>query len=460
MVVKPQLDPTLDAPLYRQLYETIRSSIESGDLQLGARLPATRELAGQLGLNRATVSAAYDLLESEGLIRGHVGRGSFVSARVPSEPAVTFAASRPATDLFPMDDFRQTCREVIDGPEALAILQLGAPNGYAPMREYLLETARQTGDAGPQDDILITSGCQQALDLLRRVLVNPADSVAVEDPVYAGLRSTFQQDGIRLHGIPIETGGMDVEKLARTLHSERPRLAVLTPDFQNPTGTSLEEVSREDVLSAVKSSGTTLIENDIYGELRYHGPRMRTIKSFDPQAGTILLRSFSKIAFPGLRVGWMIGPREIVRRLAEAKRLCDLHTDQLSQAVMLRFAQTGRLAAHVERMLAAGAERLRAAVGACEARLPQGSQFTRPAGGMHLWVRLPGGIDTLETLAKAQRAGVSYSPGSYFAVNRDHSSALRLSFAAVSPERIAKGIALLGAVFQKELERAPEPALV
>jgi 2-aminoadipate transaminase len=187
---------------------------------------------------------------------------------------------------------------------------------------------------------------------------------------------------------------------------------------------------------------------------------MRTVKSFDPQAGTILLRSFSKIAFPGLRVGWIIGPREIVRKLAEAKRLCDLHTDQLSQAVMLHFAQNGRLASHVRNMLAAGAERLRATVDACDTHLPQGSEFSRPAGGMHLWIRLPGGIDTLETLAKARRAGVSYSPGSYFAVNRDHSSALRLSFAAVSPERIVKGIALLGAVFQKELERAPEPALV
>jgi 2-aminoadipate transaminase len=460
MVVRPQLDPALDAPLYRQLYEQIRTSIESGDLPLGSRLPPTRELAGQLGLNRTTISAAYDLLESEGLIRGHVGRGSFVSARTAAGPAVSFAASRPATDLFPMDEFRRTCQEVIEGPEALSILQLGAPSGYAPLRDYLLDGARKNGDAGPNDDILITSGCQQALDLLRRVLVSPAGSVAVEDPVYAGVRSTFGQDGVRLHGIPVENGGLDAEKLAKTMDSERPQMAILTPDFQNPTGTSLDEVSREDVLSAVVSSGATLVENDIYGELRYQGRRMRTVKSFDPQAGTILLRSFSKIAFPGLRVGWIIGPREIVRRLAEAKRLCDLHTDQLSQAVMLRFAQSGRLASHVERMLAAGRERLRATLDACEAYLPQGSEFTRPSGGMHLWVRLPGGIDTLETLAKAQRAGVSYSPGSYFAVSRDHSSALRLSFAAVAPDRIAKGIALLGAVFQRELERAPEPALV
>jgi 2-aminoadipate transaminase len=460
MVTTPQLDPALDLPLYRQLYQHIRSTIESGELPLGARLPPTRELAGQLGLNRTTVSAAYDLLEADGLIRGHVGRGSFVSARAPAEAGVSFAASRPAAELFPMDEFRQTCREVLDSPEAAAILQLGAPNGYAPLRDFLLEAAREAGDAGPNDDILVTSGCQQALDLVRRVLTGPRDSVAIEDPVYAGLRSTFQQDGTRLLGIPIEIDGMDLGRLAKTLESERPRLAICTPDFQNPTGTSLDEVSRMDVLNAATSSGTILVENDIYGELRYGGERMRTIKSFDPLAGTILLRSFSKIGFPGLRVGWIIGPREIVRKLAEAKRLCDLHTDQLSQAVMLRFAQAGRLSAHHGRVLAAGAERLKATLAGCEAHLPKGSKFTRPGGGMHLWVRLPGGIDTSETLAKAEKEGVSYAPGRYFAVTGDHSSALRLSFAALEPARIAKGIALLGAVFQKELARAPEPAMV
>jgi 2-aminoadipate transaminase len=460
MLLRPQLDSALNVPLYRQLYDYIRPAIETGALPVGVRLPATRELAGQLGLNRSTVSAAYELLESEGLIRGHVGRGSFVSARTAAEPTISFAASRPAADLFPLDDFRQTCREVIEGPDALTILQLGVPNGYAPLRDYLLEQARAAGEVSPNDDILITSGCQQALDLIRRVLAGPADGVAVEDPVYPGLRSAFQQDGVRLSGIPVDRNGMDMDRLERMLEAERPRLTVITPHFQNPTGTSLDSYSRDRVLCLVKSAGATLVENDIYGELRYNGARTRSLKSLDPHAGTLLLRSFSKIAFPGLRVGWIIGPREIVRRLAEAKRLCDLHTDQLSQAVMLRFAQTGRLAAHLARVLSAGAERLRTTLEACAADLPDGSEFTRPEGGMHVWIRLPGGIDTSETLGKAQRAGVSYLPGSYFAVTRDHSSALRLSFAGAAPEQIRKGIALLGAVFQEELQRAPEPALV
>ena len=460
MLPKPQLDPASEIPLYRQLYDFIRGSIDDGTLPLGSRLPATRELAGQLGLNRTTVSAAYELLETEGLIRGHVGRGSFVSARSAVEPGISFAASRPSAGLFPLDEFRETCQEVLAGPEAAAILQLGAPNGYGPLREYLLEAARSAGEAAPGDDILITSGCQQALDLVRRALIGAGDSVAVEDPVYPGLRMAFQQGGTRLLGIPVGLRGLDVDALERTLATERPALAALTPDFQNPTGTSLDHATRNRVLCIVKSTGARLIENDIYGDLRYEGERAPTLKALDPGAGTILLRSFSKIAFPGLRVGWIVGPREIVRRLAEAKRWCDLHTDQLSQAVLLRFAETGRLAAHRGRVLRAGTERLRAALDACSRRLPAGSEFTRPEGGMHLWARLPGGIDTAEALGKAQRAGVAYLPGSYFAVTRDHSSALRLSFAGVEPEQIAKGIALLGDVFQEELERAPEPAMV
>ena len=459
MVLQPQLDVQSDTPLYRQLYEYIRSAIDQGALGVGERLPATRELAGHLGLNRTTVSAAYELLESNGLIRGHVGRGSFVAARSVPQDGISFAASRPAAELFPLDEFRQTCEEVIHGPEATAILQLGPPNGYAPLREYLLAQARASGDAGAKDDVLITSGCQQAMDLVSRVLAGAGEPVAVEDPVYPGLRSAFHQHS-RLIGLPVDTTGLDVDAAEQTIRSNAPRLTVLSPDFQNPTGTTLSEHNRRRLLTAGVEIGTRIIENDVYGDLRYGGERIRTVRSLDLDCGTILLRSFSKVAFPGLRVGWIIGTRDVIRKLAEAKRWCDLHTDQLSQAVLLRFAETGRLARHRERVLKEGTERLRATLQACAEHLPAGSRFSRPEGGMHLWVELPGGIDTGEVLGRAQAAGVSYLPGNYFGVARDHSHALRLSFAGLAPAQIEKGIASLGAILKQELERAPEPVLV
>jgi 2-aminoadipate transaminase len=173
----------------------------------------------------------------------------------------------------------------------------------------------------------------------------------------------------------------------------------------------------------------------------------------DRSGRVVLLRSFSKIAFPGLRVGWVIGARTVIARLAEARQWCDLHTDQLSQAIMLRFAETGRLRSHLERVRAAGAERLKAALEACEHHLPPGSEFSRPSGGMNLWVRLPEPLDAAQLLHHAQRENVTYLPGSHFAVSRPQHGALRLSFGSLTPGAIREGIATLGRVFNQELGR-------
>ena len=475
----PQFDAVSDVPIYRQVFEFMRDSIESGALAPGERLPATRELAGQLGLNRTTVSAAYELLGAEGLIQGHVGRGSFVrdggtaassrlrwdellpppTAVVPpaaqlSPSAISFTASRPPERLFPLGEFRATCREVLDSPEMPGILQLGSPYGYGPLRRYLLGQARQQGLAGPGDDLAITSGCQQAVDLIQRVLVTSGEAVAVEDPVYPGLRNVFLRAGARVTGIPVGPSGIDVEQLGRVLLKEKPRLLLVTPNFQNPTGTTLPLASRRAILQLAKEAGSVIVENDIYGDLRYHGAPLPTLKSLDEDGRTILLKSFSKIAFPGLRVGWLVGPAGFLSRLSEAKQCCDLHTDQLSQAVLLRFAESGRLEAHRAKMLTAGAGRLAAVVDACQRFLPAGTRFTRPQGGMNLWARLPEPLDTADLLSRAQRENVTYLPGRYFAVSRVEPGALRLSFAGLEPEKIRAGLKILGRIFSSELERA------
>ncbi len=171
-----------------------------------------------------------------------------------------------------------------------------------------------------------------------------------------------------------------------------------------------------------------VVENDLYGPLRYTGAEIPSIKQLDESGDTILLGSFSKIAFPGLRVGWAIGPRHFIARLTEAKEASDLHSDQLSQAVLLRFAETGRLEAHRQKMLAAGAERLKACLAGCAQELPEGSEYTRPEGGMNLWVRLPEPLDASELAARAARENVSYLPGRYFLVSRPQTHGLRLMF--------------------------------
>ncbi|HWB97251.1 MAG TPA: PLP-dependent aminotransferase family protein [Bryobacteraceae bacterium] len=493
MLPRPDLDPESEVPLYRQLQAYFGQLIQSGQLARGERVPATRELAGILGLNRSTVAAAYELLEAGGLIASHVGRGSFViggpapgangvdwesllprfeglstgPAPAAGNSAISFAASRPSEQLFPLGALRDSCIEVMQGQDFAEVLQLGAPSGYEPLRQYLLESARSRQWAKPSDDLMITSGCQQALDLIARVLLKPHDKVVLEDPVYPGLKNLFTAVGAELIGVPVDSEGIDVEYLDRVLRRDRPRLLVVTPDFQNPTGTTLPLAARKTLLRAARENGTVVIENNLYGELRYEGQAIAGLKQLDETGDVVLLRSFSKITFPGLRVGWVMGPKPLLACLARLKQLSDLHTDQLSQAVLLRFAQSGRLEEHRGRMLAAGAERLKAVLDACHYFLPPEARFTRPQGGMNLWVRLPEPLDAGELLPKAQRENITYLPGRYFAVSRFEPGGLRLSFAGLTPEEIRKGVSILGRIFAEALERArasrgiePAPAMV
>jgi 2-aminoadipate transaminase len=437
-----------------------------------------------LGINRTTVSTAYELLEEHGLIEGQVGRGSFVTGKsAPAEDGVNwpallapgapssafsgqeigFVMSRPSRDLFPLDDFRASCAAVLERRSLADILQLGSPSGYEPLRRRLLNDARAQGLAGPDDDLIITNGCQQALDLIGRVLIRPGDAVAVEDPVYPGLKNLLAAMGAKLLGIPIDRDGMEIGPLERAMR-EGPRFLVATSNFQNPTGATLPLGRRADVLSIARAAGVPVVENDAYGELRYSGDPLPALKQLDSKAGTVLLRSFSKVSFPGLRVGWALGPKPLIDRLRQAKEAADLHTDQLSQAVLLEFMESGRLEAHRQRVLAAGAERLAATIEACRRYLPPGTQWTEPEGGMNVWVRLPAPIDAGDLLQRARGEGVAFLPGRYFAVSRSDPGALRLSFAGLPPARIQDGIHVLGILVARELEETvgsgPAPAMV
>src|SRR5437899_30901 len=283
MFPAPDINVESDVPLYRQVFQQLKDSIHCGKLSKGARLPATRELAGLLGLNRTTISAAYELLESEGLISGQVGRGSFVTGAPAGEPhrldwrallapdfstpatqqpaskeMISFAASRPSELQFPMEEFRRSCEEVLGGAEITTILQLGSPGGYGPLRQYLIAEARRQGVMGPADDLIVTSGCQQALDLLQRTLVRAGDKVAVEDPVYPGVKNLFLRAGAQVTGVRMGPDGIDLDDLDRVLEREHPKLLVVTPNFQNPTGATMPAHNRTALLQMVRAAGVVL----------------------------------------------------------------------------------------------------------------------------------------------------------------------------------------------------------
>lgn len=470
------LNPASASPLYKQLSDAIESLIQCGNLQAGDRLPATRELAGRLGLNRTTVSAAYAALERSGLLEGQVGRGSFVSVRsgsgptLPFEPSrlnwnavfpaqeppppsagasieISFASSRPHEESFPLAEFRRLANEVLQKDSIAEILQLGSPYGYAPLRRYLLSQSQDTSIARAGDDLLITNGCQQALDLLSRLLASSGKrTIVVEDPAYHGLVRVLERSGCVLVPVPVDEGGMDIAALEQALAGQGACAVVVTPSFQNPTGATLSLERRKAIVHLAQRSGAVLIENDIYSELRYEETALPTLKALDGTGNTILLRSYSKIAFPGLRVGWVVAPRPVVARLAEAKQWADLHSDHLSQAILLRFAESGELARHLERTCREGRERLRAALEACGRFLPPGTRWTRPEGGMSLWVELPAPLKADVLLAAAQKRGIDFLPGSYFSSRAAHRRALRLSFGGLPPASIIRGIEILGTV--------------
>jgi 2-aminoadipate transaminase len=298
------------------------------------------------------------------------------------------------------------------------------------------------------------------MDLIARAVLAPDDTVLVEEPIYPGLKSVFAQARVRLVGMPVGPHGISPDDFARLVEVERPRLAVLTPSFQNPTGATIPLSARASLLETARRAGVLLVENDLYSALRYRGDDVPAIKSREGAEDVVLLGSFSKVAFPGLRVGWVIAPRPLIRRLAEVKQATDLHTDQLSQAVLLRFAESGRLAEHLRHVCGAGLAQLEAAISACERYLPEGSAFTRPDGGLNLWVHLPAPLDAGALLSAAQARGVNYLPARYFAVNRLDERAFRLSFGGLTPREIERGLRLLGEVFAEELARGMRPGAV
>ena len=331
-----------------------------------------------LGVHRTTVANAYAELESEGLIQGHVGRGTFIRANgnglkitppaaavlnghhgirwellfadergeevlsrltaAAPENALSFVMARPAQEFFPVEEL-QNCVNTVLRREAGDVLKLGPSDGYAPFKEALLEMLQREGIAAKDENLLITDGCQQSLDLISKAFVRPGDSVILENPTYPGAVAIFHSARARCLAVPIKTHaepnselGVDVEALEATLAANRVKLIVLTPDFQNPTGTSMSLASRRKVLELAARHQVPIVEDHIYARLHTHEERIPSLKQLDRSNLVIHIDSFAKVAFPGLRVGWIVAPAAAIERLRVVKQATDLHTDQLAQA--------------------------------------------------------------------------------------------------------------------------------
>jgi len=493
------LQPESHIPLYIQLRDQLRSLVDAGDLRPGDRIPASRELAQTLGVHRTTVANAYAELESEGLIEGHVGRGTFIRGNgnglkiSPPPPALngngdglrwellfaderseeiltrltasapvnalSFVMARPAEEFFPVEEL-QTCCQTALRREGQDILNLGASDGYAPLKEALLEFLRQDGIPAKDETLLITDGCQQALDLIAKAFVRSGDTVVLENPTYPGASAVFNGVHARCLGVPVRTHvepgttlGIDLEALESTLAANRVKLIVLTPDFQNPTGTSMPLPSRRRVLELAARYQVPIVEDHIYARLHSNEERAPSLKQLDRSNLIIHIDSFAKVAFPGLRVGWIVAPPAAIERLRLVKQMTDLHTDQLSQASLAEFLKRGLFQKHLNRMRKVYTERLSALDEALRKYMPAGVRWTRPDGGMCLWLELPAGFDASELMIHSRERGVLFASGRYFYVQSPMPNTLRLGFASLNEKQLVRGVTILAELLRVEMRK-------
>ena len=477
-------------PLYAQITAQVRGMIGRGALRLGDRLPANRELARTLGVNRTTVATAYAELTAEGLISSHVGRGTFVTARpeaagagreaAPASPmpwtalladqpmdrwlsgmldarqaregreTISFAYGLPHADLFPLDDFRHAVDRVLRR-EGRALLGQGMSGGYAPLQQYLASQMALAGIAVKPDEILITNGCQQSLDLVRQILVRPGDEVAIENPTYPGAISVFCRTGAKFVSVPVTARGLDLDVLEDLFARSRPKLVYHVPSFHNPTGVTLGLEARRRLIDLAVKYRVPILEDDIYSELQYDGPALPSLKALDEHGLVIYVNSFSKMGFPGLRVGWVTAPRIVIDHLNAAKQRSDLHTNLLAQAALYEFARRGLLLRHINRAKKAYAERRDVMLAALERHFPAEAEWNRPEGGMAIWVQLPEPLDAGQILLQAADQGIAFSPGEHFYCCAPQPDRLRLCFTTVGPAAIEEGVRRLGAVVKARL---------
>jgi len=484
------LDRESHLPLYSQIAAQMREMIGRGALKLGDRLPANRELARSLGVNRSTVTTAYEELTADGLISSHVGRGTFVSAMPPAKSSaaaeervlpspmpwgalladqrrdrwmdgmgdvqarrevISLAYALPPAELFPLDEFRHSVDRVLRKGGS-ALLQLGATSGYAPLQQYLAAQMALLGVNARPDEILITNGCQQSLDLVRRVLVRPGDEVAVESPTYPGALSIFCGPQAKYVSIPVGDRGPDLDVLADVLAQRRLKLIYTVPSFHNPTGVTMDLAARRRLIELAAKYRVPIVEDDIYRDLRYEGAALPPLKALDRYGLVIYINSFSKVGFPGLRVGWVVAPRVVIEHLGAEKQRADLHASLLAQAAICDFAKQGLLAKHINRSKKAYAQRRDAMLAALERHFPAEASWNRPEGGMALWVRLPEPLDAGRILLRAAEQGVSFSPGEHFYACSPQPAMLRLAFSAAAPAQIEEAIKRLGAVVKSSLQ--------
>lgn len=476
--------PPRDAamPAYRWLYESIRAGILQGRLRQGARLPATRELGRLYGLSRGTIISAFDQLTAEGYLEGRTGSGTYVSAVLPeamfqaprlkqrastsslkttmhlseygkraelfqtyeARPMRAFRANLPALDLFPVDLWAQLQAKVLR--KASTNLLMGCdPLGFPPLRRAIadyLSTSR--GARCDWQQVAIVSGVQEALDITTRLLVEPGETICMEDPGYPGASAIFRAYGADVVPVPVDKDGLEVKRLPR----KAVRLLYVTPGHQFPLGVTLSLARRLELLEWASNSGALIFEDDYDSEFRFVGRPLPALQGLDRSDSVLFAGSFSKVLFPGLRLGYLVVPSRLRDRLEAAKSIINRHTPTLEQAVLCAFIEEGHFGRHIRRMRNIYAERCSLLIEESRKHLGNLLEFPNPHGGLQTAAWLASSFQADEVLRAAAKHNVELSPLSRYGAGRLPWQGFQVGFAALHPLEIRRGIERLVAAFE------------
>ncbi len=381
---------------------------------------------------------------------------------------ISFAGGLPAPEVFPVARFQEACHRVLQS-QAAAALQYGPTEGYRPLREFIVSHMARYGILASVDNVLITSGSQQALDLIAKLLINRGDRILVESPTYLGALQAFDLMGAEYVTVPVDNHGLQTCEMEQALRSG-PKFMYILPNFQNPGGVTLSRPRRDQLVLLSDKYGIPIIEDDPYGQLRYEGEHVPPLVVLDRTnltrdsgyklGNVIYLSTFSKVLAPGLRVAWIVAPPDVIAKMVQLKQSTDLHTSTFTQMLVYEAARDGFIDEHVKLIRATYKERRDAMLDALHDFFPPEVSWTHPHGGLFLWVTMPPGVDSSRLLDSALRQNVAFVPGDPFFPSGDTGSHMRLNFSNAQPEMIREGVRRLSIAVAHELEHRTAEVMV
>lgn len=465
------LDKELDIPLYVQLYEKFKILIEENQFEVD-KLPSIRSLSNSIGVNNVTVVSAYKLLEQEGYVYSIKGSGTYikrspipidipyledgdmelmVSGILPlPKDSINFASVSPTADLFPIEEFKQSLVEVLDRDGGKAFLYPEI-TGYEQLRESISKFLMDNYSTKVnKDQILITSGGQQGLDIISKTLINPGDCIFVENPTYSGALAVFKSRGAKIVGIPMADNGIDLDLLKSYIKRYKPKFLYMMTNYQSPTTYSYSDTKKVELLSLAKEHEFYIIEDDFLTDLYFDNKKKTPLKSIDKLDQVIFIKSFSKIFMPGVRIGFITLPNKLFKDIVKAKHTTDISSSGFLQRAFDLYLRKGYWKSHIEKVKRVYSEKYNIMTKELDKLSKYGITYLEPNGGLSIWLKLPEDIDAFSLYNQCGENGLAIVPGKVFFTDESiYSNYIRLSFGSVDNNQITEGLSILENIIAK-----------